>query len=430
MALRKYCVIGSPIVHSKSPDIFNRLFEVHDISANYSRLFAQSAEEAVRLVKSLGVEGANVTAPLKQEFLDYVNEVNDAAKTAGAINTVKFTDGYMSGINTDYLGVINSINAKFGDINGKNILILGSGSATRSALLAVTGKNARVQIASRDPFVCGMLAKEFDVDFVSLRQAYNSIKEYDLVISTIPNTTELFNFNEIPKECVVFFADYRNEAPWGLTNYISGENWLIHQALPAFEFWFGFSPDESDVDLIHISGLNNRIYNNISLVGFMGAGKTSVGKALAKKTGRNFIDLDEIIENKANKPISEIFAQYGEQSFRKLETETLSEFLDGEDIRNNNNIIACGGGIVENSENIEILKKIGKTIFLHAEPTVCFDRIKGGDRPLAQDFTNFEALYNQRLDKYFYASDVIFSSEKSIKNVVDNIYFDLFAEKL
>lgn len=97
----------------------------------------------------------------------------------------------------------------------------------------------------------------------------------------------------------------------------------------------------------------------IILIGFMGVGKTSVGKQLARKLNFNFIDTDYEIERLTNKSIPDIFEQYGENYFRKLENSILEKFVKNEDI-----VMATGGGIITTKENYNILKNEEKVIFL------------------------------------------------------------------
>jgi len=150
---------------------------------------------------------------------------------------------------------------------------------------------------------------------------------------------------------------------------------------------------------------------SIALVGFMGTGKTVVGKALAEKLGREFVELDTLIEQKAGKPISEIFQQDGEVAFRELEIEVAKE-VSG----NKNQVIACGGGLVLNKINIDRLKKNSVIVYLTASPRVILKRVSDDEeRPLLQ-VTN-PALTIQELLKFrkpFYeqAADIKIDTSK------------------
>ena len=120
---------------------------------------------------------------------------------------------------------------------------------------------------------------------------------------------------------------------------------------------------------------------NIALIGFMGTGKTAVGKALAEKLGRSFVELDLLIEQRAGKSIPNIFQQDGESAFRELEIEVTEEVS-----RDKNLVIACGGGIVLNKINIERLRKSARMVYLTASPGVILKRVASekGQRPLLE----------------------------------------------
>ena len=124
--------------------------------------------------------------------------------------------------------------------------------------------------------------------------------------------------------------------------------------------------------------LKPHITTNISLIGFMGSGKTSTGKILADRLNFLFIDLDNIIELSLNMPISEIFEKHGEEYFRNTETISIKKIYV-----NKNCVFACGGGVVVRHENMEIIKKNSIVIFLHVSPGIAFERLKNeNNRPL------------------------------------------------
>lgn len=121
---------------------------------------------------------------------------------------------------------------------------------------------------------------------------------------------------------------------------------------------------------------------NIILTGYMGSGKTTVGKLIAKIMGYTFIDTDEMIAVQEGRSISEIFATDGEQTFRDLETELLKRFIKDQRERL---VISTGGGMPVREENRQILKQLGRVVYLKASPAVIHDRIKDDtERPLLQ----------------------------------------------
>ena len=160
--------------------------------------------------------------------------------------------------------------------------------------------------------------------------------------------------------------------------------------------------------------------DNIYLVGFMGTGKSVVGRELAKKNKCQFIDLDELIELKEKKRICDIFTKDGEPYFRRIEKKVLKEVS-----REKKFIVACGGGIVIDKENIQLMKKTGLIICLTATPKVIFKRVSGyKHRPklnLAQPKKQIEFLLKLRSSYYARADKTVNTSGISVKEVVHRI---------
>ena len=117
----------------------------------------------------------------------------------------------------------------------------------------------------------------------------------------------------------------------------------------------------------------------IILIGYMGAGKTTVGKALAKELGVPFYDLDWYIESRMRKTVAQIFAEKGEEGFRKIEHNMLHEIAEFEDV-----IVSCGGGTPCFFDNIDYMNQQGPVIYLKAEPEVLYKHLvmSKNDRPL------------------------------------------------
>ena len=151
---------------------------------------------------------------------------------------------------------------------------------------------------------------------------------------------------------------------------------------------------------------------NVALIGFMGTGKTAVGKVLAEKLGRSFVELDLLIEQKVGEPISEIFQQDGEIAFRELEIEVAREVSKGRDL-----VIACGGGIVLNKINVDRLKENAIIVYLTASPGVILKRVANeeGQRPLLEvDNPTLTIREMLRFRKPFYerAADIIINTSR------------------
>jgi len=161
---------------------------------------------------------------------------------------------------------------------------------------------------------------------------------------------------------------------------------------------------------------------SIALIGFMGTGKTVVGKALAEKLNKEFIEMDILIERKAGKSIPEIFQQDGEIIFRELEIEVTRELAGRKNL-----VIACGGGVVLNKINIDRLQNEARIVYLVASPRVILERVsgEGETRPLlnvSDKVSEIRELLKFREPFYERAADIkIDTSKLDINSVVEQI---------
>jgi shikimate kinase len=166
-----------------------------------------------------------------------------------------------------------------------------------------------------------------------------------------------------------------------------------------------------------------KIVKNIVIIGFMAAGKTTIGKELSKKLDFDFIDTDIEIEKNEKMKISDIFEKKGEDYFRHLETNILKNTINKKNI-----ILSTGGGIIVRKENIPILKKIGTVIWLNGDKNTIIKHLKSSniDRPLLRDYNNLETkideILSKRYDVYRQICDIeINVNDKNIQKVTSEI---------
>ena len=149
----------------------------------------------------------------------------------------------------------------------------------------------------------------------------------------------------------------------------------------------------------------NRHSRSIVLVGMMGAGKSSVGVCLRRRTSLKLFDTDEIVTSKFGMPISEIFSKHGENKFREAETEALQALVISEPV-----VIVTGGGIVLREENLDLLKRLGVVVWLEADEEALFKRAsRAGKRPLLQcknPKKAFTKMLRARLPLYTKIADI------------------------
>ena len=192
--------------------------------------------------------------------------------------------------------------------------------------------------------------------------------------------------------------------------YSNGLPMLVAQAKKSAEYFFDKVIDDEKIE-IAIKNFEKSI-ENIVLIGMSGSGKTTVGKILAEKLNREFIDTDEQIVKKDGRDISTIFKESGEEYFRELESEVLREVgvLSGK-------VIATGGGVVEKEQNYFSLKQNGKIFYLQRE-IEALDR-KG--RPLVCSATAVKNLFERRKDKYLDFADLLIDNNQELQKTVGEI---------
>ena len=157
--------------------------------------------------------------------------------------------------------------------------------------------------------------------------------------------------------------------------------------------------------------------NNIILCGFMGSGKTVVGKELAKITGRRFVDTDDLVEKKQGIPIKAIFEIYGEDYFRDLEHQVCCDTAELK-----NCVISTGGGAVTFERNVSALKNGGRIVFLDADfDTICERIGDSTNRPLFQDKDKAKELFDERRPKYEAAADLTVDGSMSARKTAMTI---------
>ena len=159
---------------------------------------------------------------------------------------------------------------------------------------------------------------------------------------------------------------------------------------------------------------------NIVLIGFMGSGKTTIGRKLAVRLGYRFIDMDRFIEGEQQCKISQIFEERGETAFRELETDLLRRLIEVE-----NTVVSTGGGVVTVEGNIDIIRSIGISIYLKAAIDKIFERVsRNSKRPLLQTenpFQTIKDMMEKREGVYSQADHTIETNSLSMGHVVSKI---------
>ncbi|MBN2236223.1 MAG: shikimate dehydrogenase [Bacteroidales bacterium] len=234
----KLAVVGNPIAHSKSPLIFRFLFDEINREYSYERILLNAANE-IPLLFEEGYDGINITAPFKELVIPYLDELSVDAKAIKSVNTVVKRDGKLIGYNTDVFGVLNAFKEELIELKGKRCLILGAGGASRAAIYALLLEQAEVKIYNRSLEKAQKLAEEFKIEAIQSTDLANAIQESDILIDTLPAGVNIVPANSLHSNLIVLDASYPQSVykGKGISKLISGEYWLINQAIPAFELF-------------------------------------------------------------------------------------------------------------------------------------------------------------------------------------------------
>ncbi|MFH1049912.1 MAG: shikimate kinase [bacterium] len=432
-------VTGNPILHSKSPYIFNYLNNKPNLfDTEYIRVATDSASEIIDLIKELGIKGLNITSPFKHDIIQFLDEIVEPANIISAVNVVINQNNKLFGYNTDYHGVIDTI--KYNGLHNKNykFLVIGSGGAGRAAAYGLIREGQDVTLINRTKEKSKLFADKINCKYADWSHLKKEIDNSDICINTLPS--KYLNLNQYFHEGqYVLNADYTVVPNDFQYRQINALEWLVNQAIPTFKIFAKSHPEHVEgynatFDMKEYKKLLNTLMNqdtgvkhkpNIALIGFIGSGKTTIGKLLSEKLNWEFVDTDELIVQKEQIPIREIFRIHGEQYFRNLEKEVLLSMKDKKNV-----VISCGGGLILDDDNRDILKNISNIFWLFSTIEKCMDRLNSDLRPpLTNPFDSTinpvekaEILFNYRIPYYCEVADALIFNNSSITQAVNKIY--------
>lgn len=407
-----YGLIGKKLGHSFSKDI-------HTLIGDYKyELMEMNEQELDSFLKNKNFKAVNVTIPYKQTVIPYLDEMTEQAKSVGAVNCIKNSNGRLIGHNTDFDGFSALLIKNKVEIKGKKVLILGTGGTSDTANAVCESMNAnriiKVSRTAKNGAITYEEAKIFHSDaqiilnttpsgmypdVYSFPITLDSFKQLDAVIDVIFNPLRTVLISDALKKGI---------------NAEGGLYMLVAQAVKASEFF---------MDTVYPDSLCNGIFNkilkaktNVVLTGMPASGKTTIGTRVANMLQREFIDTDLLIEKNAKMSISEIFEKYGEEYFRNLETEAIKQasMLCGV-------VIAAGGGAVLREENIKLLKMNGKIFFRDRNPDLL---IPTSNRPTAFNKEQMLKRYRERYSTYTKTADFTVNADSikaAAKQIIDNL---------
>lgn len=393
-------LLGRTLSYSYSP-------RIHSFLGDYSyELFEKQPEELADFLQNGAFNGLNVTIPYKQAVIPYCHELSPIARRLGAVNTiVRRPDGTLIGHNTDYFGFSAMVRRCGIRVTSKKALVLGSGGASNTVVAALEELGAKPVVISRSG-ENNYHNLELHRDAALIVNAtpvgmYPHVESSPIALDGFPLLEAVLDLNYNPARTQLLLdAESR-----GLLTE-NGLWMLVAQAKESAQWFTGaYIPDEK-IAQIHKT-LSSQM-ENIILIGMPGCGKSTIAKLLSQELQREIIDADTEISRIAGCNIPEIFAQGGEEAFRKLETQVLRDLG-----KESGKIIATGGGCVTREENYPLLHRNGKIIWLTREIT----KLPTDGRPLSQT-NKLETMFEIRKPMYQRFADHIISNDGSAEETV------------
>lgn len=437
-------LMGDPVEHTLSPVIHNTLSEILGLNNVYAPFHVkkEGLAKAVEGAFQLNILGLNVTVPHKNDVIASLSSVSDEGLAIGAVNTLVRTENGYRGYNTDMLGLTREIKSYGIELEGRKVIILGAGGAARAvAYMCMAEKASEIYILNRTLEKATEIAEHMNSFFG--RQTIRAMKlsdgreiegKYIVIQSTsiglkpdndraVIEDEDFYRMIDTGVDLIYspFETKFMKLCRKNGAKAYNGLKMLLYQGIIAYELWNDISVSEEVADQVY-KVLEKNARNNTVLTGFMGCGKSTVGKSLAKATGRDFLDVDKYIVDKAGCSISRIFAEHGEEYFRALETEALNEIYNTV----TGTVISTGGGLPMRKVNRDILNRLGEVVYLDVSPDCVYERLKDDTtRPLLQSenpMERIEELLGFRRPVYLDGADrTVNVSYRTVEDIIKDI---------
>ncbi len=413
--LPAFGVLGRTLAHTYSPEIHS----LFDSSYSYS-VIEREPEELDALFSNGVFKGFNVTIPYKKDACARCDELDDASRTTGSVNTVVFEDGKVKGWNTDYFGFIYMLHRKGISVGGKKVLVLGTGGAASAVFYALD------TLGAAEIYKCDL---ETEINYSNV---YDKAGDAQVIVNCTPvgmfpkvdnRLLDLTKFASLEACADVVYNPSRTRflqdaEELGLKT-CGGLAMLVAQAYKSSRIFAGdiegasalgnpdkSIPSEAEEAIEKVIRILENRMKNITIIGMPGSGKSLLARNIAKATGRTLVDLDIAFAEKFGQTPAEVLSGPGEDVFREMECEIAAEFLPQSGL-----VISCGGGIVTRDVNKFYVRCNSNVFYLERPLTALTDK----NRPISQ-LHGVEKLYSQRKDKYESWCDYRF-------------YYDRFEEK-
>lgn len=406
----EYGLIGSKLGHSYSKIIHEML-----CGYRYDLCPLPTEEEARAFLTRRAFKAINVTIPYKRLVMGFCSYIDPRAKAIGAVNTVVNRNGLLYGYNTDYLGFAYLADAHGVEFAGRTVLILGTGGTHNTTSAVAKDKGAaRVLTVSRHPDpekgeLSYAEAVHSGADIVintTPAGMYPNVGVCNLDVAAMPGLEAVLDVVYNPDKTELILR--AEEA--GVPVAVGGLEMLVAQAVYAAEYFLDRKFDDAPAEIRAITAQLRKEQLNVALIGMPSCGKTTIGRALADRLGKRFVDLDEEIVRAAGRSIPDLFAAEGEDGFRAREAEQTARFA-----REGRQVLSCGGGVVKRPENLRALRQNGVVLFIDRP----LDALTvGGGRPLSTSAEALKTMEAQRRPLYLAAADVVIPNETTVADAV------------
>ena len=381
--MMEYGLLGEHLGHSFSP-------QIHKMIGGYDYgLFERDPDTLYDFFANGTFKAINVTIPYKKAVIPYCKTLSPQAAEIGSVNTIRrMPDGSYFGDNTDYYGFTYMVKHSGVSVEGKKCIVFGDGGVAPTVRTALRDMGAGEVIT---------VSRKGENNFSNLDRHYDAAVLVNATpVGTYPNNgvsvTELAPFTKLEAAYDLVYnpavTEFLRQAAELGAVAVNGLGMLVAQAKRAVEIFLDTEVSDNIIEEVRKKIAFQNM--NIALIGMAGSGKTTTGKALAEKLGREFVDCDDLIPVYAGKSIQDIFAEDGEEVFRQIETAVLSDVC-----KKGGLVIATGGGVVTRPENLPLLRQNSVTVLLHRP----VEDLPSDGRPLSQKH-GVSALYEKRKPLY------------------------------
>ncbi len=398
----KYCLIGEKLGHSYSKIIHEKL------GLSYS-LKELNSKELKNFLSNPDCDGFNVTIPYKRDVIPFMDSLSPTASLAGAVNTVVNKNGKLCGYNTDVDGMNYMLNKVGVSVKDKVVMILGGGGTSNTAVTLCKRENAKLyRVVSRSGEINYQNCYEYQDTQIIINTTpvgmFPNVESKPIDLSKFSNLIGVFDCVYNPKN-----TELLSQAKDLNIKNNGGLDMLVKQAVLAYNIWQDNSKCE-DITKKIASEIDFET-KNIVLSGMPSAGKTTIGKSLAKILNKEFYDSDDCISVTYGKTPKEIIESDGEEKFRELESLVIKDLS-----LKRGAVIALGGGAVIKDINVKNLKRNGVIFYIKRN----LDLLKTDSRPLSQK-QGVKELYEKRKGIYESVSDYIVENSGDIENAIKEI---------